>query len=56
MLVFDEADRMLTDESFKQDLQVILNKLPKQRQTLLFSASMIKNYYQVLGKELILGT
>ncbi len=37
-VVLDEADRML-DIGFLPDLQRILNYLPKQRQTLLFSAT-----------------
>ena len=40
-LVFDEADRMLTEESFRPELEIILAALPKQRQTLLFSATMV---------------
>lgn len=38
-LVLDEADRLL-DLGFKQDLQNILTRLPKQRRTGLFSASV----------------
>jgi superfamily II DNA/RNA helicase len=37
-LVLDEADRML-DLGFARDIDVILSALPKQRQTLLFSAT-----------------
>lgn len=39
VLVLDEADRLL-DLGFKEDLQKILGRLPKQRRTGLFSASM----------------
>ncbi|MFD3000563.1 DEAD/DEAH box helicase [Pontibacter toksunensis] len=38
-LVLDEADKML-DMGFMDDLLKIINQLPKQRQTLLFSATM----------------
>lgn len=38
-LVLDEADRML-DMGFIDDVQAILKKLPKKRQTFLFSATM----------------
>lgn len=41
MVVLDEADRML-DMGFRDDLQMILSKTPKERQTLLFSATMSK--------------
>lgn len=39
ILVLDEADRLL-DLGFKDDLQKILQRLPKQRRTGLFSASV----------------
>ncbi|KAF2274683.1 ATP-dependent rRNA helicase spb4 [Westerdykella ornata] len=39
VLVLDEADRLL-DLGFKEDLQKILSRLPKQRRTGLFSASV----------------
>ncbi|TIA32994.1 P-loop containing nucleoside triphosphate hydrolase protein [Aureobasidium pullulans] len=41
MLVLDEADRIL-DMGFQHDLDAILEYLPKDRQTLLFSATQTK--------------
>ena len=41
MLVMDEADRIL-EQGFEDDLRVILKLLPKERQTVLFSATQIK--------------
>ena len=38
-LVLDEADQMLA-VGFEEDVEVILDKVPTQRQTMLFSATM----------------
>lgn len=42
-LVLDEADRML-DMGFSEVLKVIVQKLPRKRQTLLFSATFPNNF------------
>lgn len=47
MLVLDEADRLL-DLGFKEDLQKILGRLPKQRRTGLFSASVSEAVDQIV--------
>lgn len=47
VLVMDEADRLL-DLGFKEDLQKILGRLPKQRRTGLFSASMSEAVDQLI--------
>ena len=47
MLVLDEADRLL-DLGFKEDLQKILSRLPKQRRTGLFSASVSEAVDQIV--------
>ncbi|GFO34685.1 ATP-dependent RNA helicase ddx49 [Plakobranchus ocellatus] len=39
-LVLDEADRLLEDTGFAEQLEIIFKKLPEKRQTLLFSATM----------------
>ncbi|KAI9746038.1 MAG: ATP-dependent rRNA helicase spb4 [Claussenomyces sp. TS43310] len=47
VLVLDEADRLL-DLGFKDDLQKILARLPKQRRTGLFSASVSEAVGQIV--------
>nr|A6R918.2 RecName: Full=ATP-dependent rRNA helicase SPB4 [Histoplasma mississippiense (nom. inval.)] len=47
VLVLDEADRLL-DLGFKEDLQKILQRLPKQRRTGLFSASVSEAVDQII--------
>lgn len=51
-LVLDEADRML-DMGFIDDVQALLQKLPKKRQTLLFSATMSQAVKE-LAKEILI--
>lgn len=50
-LILDEADRML-DMGFIDDLQKIISYLPKQRQTLMFSATMPKSIH-VLARKIL---
>lgn len=42
MCILDEADRML-DMGFREDMEIILDQLPTERQTLFFSATMNKS-------------
>ncbi|MBT8232563.1 MAG: DEAD/DEAH box helicase, partial [Bacteroidia bacterium] len=50
-LILDEADRML-DIGFYDDIMAIIKKLPKERQTLLFSATMPSKIVK-LSKEIL---
>ena len=47
ILVIDEADRIL-DEGFEDELNKIINYLPKNRQTLLFSATLTRNLKRLI--------
>jgi len=59
--ILDEADEML-DMGFKDDLDAILEETPKEKQTLLFSATMSKSVYSIATrymsdiKEISVGT
>lgn len=48
-LILDEADRML-DIGFYDDIMKILNHIPKERQTLMFSATMAPKIRQLASK------
>jgi ATP-dependent RNA helicase DeaD len=49
MVVLDEADRML-DMGFVNDINKILDRVPKDRQTSLFSATMDRNVWKICNK------
>ncbi len=48
IVVLDEADEML-DMGFAEDLDAILKRTPKQRQTALFSATLPKRILSIAG-------
>ncbi len=52
MVVLDEADIML-DMGFRNDLEAILKTIPKERQTVLFSATMSKPILDLTKKYLV---
>lgn len=49
MVVLDEADEML-DMGFREDINTILTETPKERQTILFSATMAKDIIELTKK------
>ncbi len=49
MMILDEADEML-DMGFREDIESILEEMPEERQTILFSATMSKPILQITQK------
>lgn len=49
MVVLDEADEML-DMGFREDIETILENIPEERQTALFSATMSKSILDLTDK------
>lgn len=49
MLVLDEADRML-EMGFQPALDAIIEQAPRERQTLLFSATFPSKFNRLLSK------
>jgi ATP-dependent RNA helicase DeaD len=52
VVVLDEADRML-DMGFAKDLNFILSRVPKKRQSLLFSATMSPDIRQLAMRQMV---
>ena len=50
-VVLDEADEML-DMGFRDDIELILNKVPEERQTVMFSATMSQEILELSKKYL----
>jgi ATP-dependent RNA helicase DeaD len=49
MLILDEADEML-NMGFREDIDIILQKIPEQKQTILFSATMAREIMDLTAK------
>ncbi|WP_250277637.1 DEAD/DEAH box helicase [[Clostridium] colinum] len=52
MVILDEADEML-DMGFRDDIEAILDKIPEDRQTVLFSATIAKEIMELTDKYLV---
>lgn len=55
MLVIDEADRIL-EQGFEEEMHQIIKLLPKDRQTMLFSATQTKKVKLLVGLDVSLAT
>jgi ATP-dependent RNA helicase DeaD len=48
MVILDEADEMLS-MGFREDIETILQEVPEERQTILFSATMPKEIMEIIS-------